>query len=331
MEVNQQQQQQFQTQPMKKQNNHRVNFLFFVLGILIISACGQDNTKKKNNTTDSMLQAFEKGEQFYFSNSIDSVFIINANKGTRIDISPNSFVFEDGTAPTGEINVLLKEFYSPSDFIFSKVSMQHKNNLLETRGMIFFEAKSEGKILKLKEGKTIKISFPVSAEARNMNLYTGTFKDGYIKWDDIIDSVRIATNDTIILEGGIKGISYATKLDYYSVNTKEVKWLFCGMPLKGDNSGTMTLAIDTAIIPDLKIVFNNIKTIGIPVYDNGKLIFYNLPLGEKATLFGFYQEDGAKFFMCKKDIIVGNNMTENVLFKEVTLDQLKAEVETIKW
>ncbi|MBL7888014.1 MAG: hypothetical protein JNL24_00585 [Bacteroidia bacterium] len=318
---------------MKKINNHFSKFLFISLAGLIISSCGQDNPMKRNNTTDSALVAFQKGEKFIFTDSVQTYFITNSNKGTRIDISPNSFVFENGTSPVEDVVIEIKEFVSPADFIWSKLSMQGKNGLLKLGGAIYIEAKSGDKALKLREGKTIKISFPVGSDPQKMNLYTGTIKDGYIEWGHILDSIQPPPNinDTIILEGGIKGISFASKFDYYSFNSTEVGWLFCGYELKKENTTKLSLSIDTTIIPNTKILFNDIKTIGVPVYENGYLIFHNIPIGEKATLFGFYQEDGAKFFMYRKDVIVGNNMIENSIFKEVSLDQLKAEIETIKW
>ena len=63
--------------------------------------------------------------------------VIKGEKGTQIFIPANALRFPDGTAPTGKVNVELKEFFSISDFVSNSLSTTSDSFLLETAGMLY--------------------------------------------------------------------------------------------------------------------------------------------------------------------------------------------------
>jgi hypothetical protein len=315
---------------MEHMKNRKIfNWMLFVVFTYILLSCGNSTKKIENDTTESILKSYAKKSQFFSINS-DSSFSIVAKEGTKIIISSNSFVFEDGTFPKGKIDFELKECYSPSDIVFNNLSTQMVNDLLETGGMIFLEAKIENRILKLKTDKTIGIGFPMKDTAKIMNLYSASLQGKYMKWDNVIDSIeQPGTYDTVYSEGE-NIITYQKELNYYLFNSSQMGWLNCDKVLEGSDKTILTLNIDTTIIPNVRLIFSDLNSASFPLFDNGHMTFYNIPMGEKATLIGFYKVD-EKTFVYKKSIIINSNMVETAVFKEVSLADLKREVDDIKW
>jgi hypothetical protein len=108
---------------------------------------------------------------------------INGEKGTKIFIPANAFQFADGSLPTGKIDITLKEFYSNSDFISNNLTTQSYGHLLETGGMVFISASSEGKELEISKIKSYTIAFPGRDTSNRMEPFYGN-KDssGQVSW-----------------------------------------------------------------------------------------------------------------------------------------------------
>ncbi len=90
--------------------------------------------------------------------------IIKAKDGTEIIIPANTFVEKN-------VKLELKEFYSTLDILSSNLSTKANGEMLETSGMIFLEATSEGKKVEPKNEFTIK--FKKMSESQNFQLFDG--------------------------------------------------------------------------------------------------------------------------------------------------------------
>ncbi|MGB0886200.1 MAG: OmpA family protein, partial [Chitinophagales bacterium] len=90
--------------------------------------------------------------------------IIKAKGGTEIIIPANTFVEKN-------VKLELKEFYSTLDILSSNLSTKANGEMLETSGMIFLEATSEGKKVEPKNEFTIK--FKKMSESQNFQLFDG--------------------------------------------------------------------------------------------------------------------------------------------------------------
>jgi hypothetical protein len=322
-----QQRQQQQKHKHLKMNNR----IIYILLVGLFASCGNQVEEKKDNSTSEILSYFEK-ESEIFTFSPDSFFNIVGKEGTEISISPECLVHQDGTLPTREIILELKECYTASDIVFNSLTTQTKEGLLETGGMIYLQAKSGDKVLKVKDGKSITIKFPKKGKMKNgMRLFKGKKDRDYIVWDESPMSeetkITIAT-DTIYTESD-SAIIYQKELDYYLFNSPKMDWLNCDKFIEGEKT-EMFVAIDTTIIPNVRIIFHNLRLAAMPKLNSSKLIFNKIPIGEPATIIGFYKSEG-KYYIYKKKITVTENMKEKAVFREVTLEELKAEIETIKW
>lgn len=85
---------------------------------------------------------------------------LRSAKGTLLVVPANAFVFEDGTAPTAEVDIILQEAYDPSDFILHNLTTTSDGRVLQTGGMLSINAQSAGKELRLADGMTITVSIP---------------------------------------------------------------------------------------------------------------------------------------------------------------------------
>lgn len=306
--------------------------------IALVGGCGNPPVaEKRESQTIEWLKQMEIPSQ-YFSALPDVQTIVIGVKGTQVKIPRECFIYEDGNPVRDSIIITLKECYTPSDIIWNNLSTQTEHELLETGGMIYLDAHAGNKKLKIKEDKNIEIGFPRKKGAKeDMKLYEGDFKNGYINWNRII-SDTIAKSplpfDTIYETDGPskrEGVVYQQELDYYLFNTSMVgSWMNCDKMLEGEDKTILALNIDTTIIPNFRLVFTDMKRAAFPLHENGKMMFYNIPTGQSATLLGFYKEK-EKYYMCKKDLTIARDMEETAQFKEVSSDKLKAEIESIKW
>lgn len=85
---------------------------------------------------------------------------VTAARGTLVIVPANAFVFEDGTAVSGQIDLVVQEAYDPSDFIMHNLTTMSNGQILQTGGMVCITAKSEGRELQLAEGASLTVSIP---------------------------------------------------------------------------------------------------------------------------------------------------------------------------
>jgi hypothetical protein len=105
---------------------------------------------------------------------------LRGKEGTELRIKPGSLVFEDGSIPkTKRIEARLWEFYSSFDIMNAGLVTQSGKRMLETAGMIYVEAESDGQPLRLANGKSIDVSMP---SPEGMSLFRGVEKEGVIDW-----------------------------------------------------------------------------------------------------------------------------------------------------
>lgn len=130
--------------------------------------------KKQVNQSDLK---FEKQAQiFSFAPNKDTT--LYCAEGTIIKISANSFVSKKtGKVMPGSIRFSVTEFYKLSDIALSGLSTTSNGDLLETGGMIHVTATANGVELKLKQGKSIEISFPTEQKKKDMQLFSGSWQN----------------------------------------------------------------------------------------------------------------------------------------------------------
>jgi len=146
-----------------------------IAGILIIAVgCSTDTKKEKEQTPiKSLADVFTnlKPATQLFDVKPTEETLLKGKKGTVIYLPQNAFQFLDGTMPSGNVIIELKECYTLSDMIAENLSTTSENQLLQTAGMIYIKATAEGKELAIKNGKAFTIGFPKGNQSDTMDLF----------------------------------------------------------------------------------------------------------------------------------------------------------------
>lgn len=151
------------------------------------------NTVSTSNTIETDLsELFQKLEkpfqQFNLNYSRDTTII--CKEGTALKIKAYSFAHKDGTTVTDKISFRVQEYYKISDMLMGNLSTMTKSELLETGGMLYLEAFSNGKKLTIKRGRPILTMFPYENRKEGMLLFTGNRdENNHIEWN-VADSTE---------------------------------------------------------------------------------------------------------------------------------------------
>ncbi len=118
-------------------------------------------------------------------------FLVNAAKDTVIEtrggitlsIPANCFLTADGSAVKGDIEFVVKEALDAASIIKAGLSTKAGNNLLETGGMFFIDARKDDKPLKIDPKNNIYGQIPTDSVKSGMLLFKGKrMPNGTIDW-----------------------------------------------------------------------------------------------------------------------------------------------------
>jgi hypothetical protein len=156
--------------------------LFISLFILItfLISC----KKNKGNNTDVFNKVYTvdniSTQTFSIDPGIDN--IITGTNGTKIRIPKNSFVDSSGQPILGIIEIQLKEVLTKQEMVLSNLTTTFNGKPLETGGMIFVDAISEGKSLLLADNKSIQVALPADSTLNGMSVFSGIQDSSGINW-----------------------------------------------------------------------------------------------------------------------------------------------------
>ena len=103
-------------------------------------------------------------------------YVFVTENETVVEIQANSFQLSNGDLATGDIKLKFTELLNPALFAFEGLPTISGKRLLKTEGVFRIEALNEdGKELKLKDGKSIKVRLPDEAPSNDAQLF---FADG---------------------------------------------------------------------------------------------------------------------------------------------------------
>lgn len=143
--------------------------LLLVTITILIYSCFTHSPKKVLNTGNIRLQNFK------IDNSKDTFLV--AARGGIFKISKESFDAD------GPVDIEIKEVYSPTEILYAGLTTESNGRLLESGGMFYINAKSNGKQLDLK--KPVDVSIPANYINDDMQVFKGEEKaDGTINWVD---------------------------------------------------------------------------------------------------------------------------------------------------
>ncbi|RYD70399.1 MAG: cytochrome c, partial [Sphingobacteriales bacterium] len=156
--------------------------LLFLSFIVMLSGC--NNKATSYFTTSNLASSF-------ISIEADKDYTLQTGKGAVIKIAKGSF----NTNGNEKIQLELKEAYSMQDILLAGLSTESNGAPLQSGGMIYINAKVEGRQLELL--KPIAVSLPASVYDEQMQLFKGEIKaDSSINWinPQPLDTSPVAKN-----------------------------------------------------------------------------------------------------------------------------------------
>lgn len=158
------------------------------------------------NQTDDIIISAHTVETQHYTVDVSQEQVIDCNAGSTIIIPADAFVHVDGTpVDASNVTIDIREAFTYSDFIAEGLFTHSKGEILETGGMLYINAVANGKEVKLKEGKSLEIIYPLQDVESDMELfYANEDNDGNLDWTPTEQS--IGTTD-------VKKEDYAESID----------------------------------------------------------------------------------------------------------------------
>lgn len=131
---------------------------------------------------DSLRLISGENQQFIIDNSKSNTIV--GEKGTILIIPEKSIVDTNGSIVNGKITLELKESFTIQDYITSNLQTIHDDQILESKGMIYFSAKDEnGNELKIADDAPIRLQIPQKDSDNDPDIFLGVRnEDGLINW-----------------------------------------------------------------------------------------------------------------------------------------------------
>ena len=219
---------------MKKQ------LLYFYLGLFLMlfsMSCKQNKAVEtiKMSANDPFKSTMVESQFFEIHGNEDNV--IEGEKGTIVVMPKGCFKDNDGNVVTSDIKIELAEALSQSDILLSNLNTTANGKLLETDGMLYFNATSNGKQLIINTKMPIRIEMPTDKKKPNMKAYTGTRdKNGNMNWSNPQEIINYLTTvdintlnflpngfQTIVEQSLIQGYNLRLIVGFFHVQKKRVK------------------------------------------------------------------------------------------------------------
>ena len=189
---------------------------------------------------------------FAIDNSRDTT--LTGPSGTVLHIPANVFVDNMGAAVT-EVELELKEVLDPLDMVLGNMTTTSGGDLLQTGGMLWLGATSNGTPVSLANDKHINVAIPCDSVRAGMMRYAGQEKEGGIDWVApevlVADSVNKPSDERIefmldsIHQMKVTNVRYnvdgSTKKDYPEEIDNyigRISWAGNGLKLTKDSSFT---------------------------------------------------------------------------------------------
>lgn len=140
--------------------------------VLIVASCSKKNMVPPTLRTGNL-------ESSFITIKPDNDYHLKTPKGAIITINSGTFSVASGK----EIQLEIKEAYSARDIVLAGLTTTSNGKPLKTGGMIYFNATSDGEILKFQQ--PVSISIPTAAYDKEMQLFKGEYKaDSSVNWID---------------------------------------------------------------------------------------------------------------------------------------------------
>ncbi len=255
-----------------------IAFIVFALLIIIASFYLYKQSKQEPSPKIAATDLFQKTivkSQFFNINPKKDTIIIG-QQGTKIVIPKNAFLDSEGNIVSENIQFELSEAFKIEDMILSNLTTSSNGKLLETDGMIFTNATSNGKNLSINKKNPLYIEIPTQNRKPNMMLYDGVRDSlGNMNWinpkklEQYLIPVDLELLD--FLPDGFETVA-KNYLDYYKLNSdrKDIDSLYYNLPFIKETSYWDTINLGGGLTTEVSYGVNpsSIETIKSKEFSN---------------------------------------------------------------
>lgn len=177
-----------------------------------------------------------------FSNSVTQKFtvttkkisVITAKKGLKITIDPSVLELEDGSPVSEKVSVSIIELTNGNDLFKTNAATVSNGRLLVSGGSYFIGMESGGKKIRLKNGQTLQVDFPLLLNDEMELFYGERDSVGSMNWQKAGKELdkefeKISFNTTTGYETVITKPTFKSK--YHLFNTLNAKVYFLDKPM----------------------------------------------------------------------------------------------------
>ena len=161
---------------------------FFIALAVLLGSCQPELSYLANeaDVLQSVTDFHEKQrkEQQVFKVNATNTGVISASKGAKLYLPSNGFITPDGRPVSGDMQVSVKEIYTPADMIFNNMPTTSNGKLLESGGEFQVVVSQNNIPLKLAPGNFIKIGIPnTGRNLQVMQVFNGIADaNGEVNW-----------------------------------------------------------------------------------------------------------------------------------------------------
>lgn len=130
-------------------------------------------------------EVFTKNITQYFTAASIKKTIITASGGLKVTVNPGVLETEEGLPVKGKINVSILELTNSYDLFKSNAATVSDGRLLASGGSYYIGMECNGQKLRIKEGKTIQVDFPLLVKDKMELFYGERNNDGYLNWEKL--------------------------------------------------------------------------------------------------------------------------------------------------
>lgn len=271
--------------------NFRFKIKIFSLIFIVVfsTSCNQQEANEileedisniVNENFDSLI-FIKPIQEFVYQTDSDTVLI--GESGTKIYIEKNCFENNE------TVILRLVEYYSISDFILQGLTTTSNGNLIESKGMIYFDAinKKNGKPIEADFDK-IKIAFAgvleedLKYEPKDSiyRIFKGNFDSNQINWEP---EYIIKPRTTVYQRDSIVAVLYSNIF-----NISEFGWINLDKFIDEEEKCDLFVEVQNKSVEiQYSLVFYSINSIISGYKNNNQIKFKGIPKNEKVSLIGF--------------------------------------------
>ena len=300
---------------------------------ITMAACKKGPVTTQTTSAIAGLFAQTRVQSQSFTVAAGTYGTVIGTKGTVIRYYPNSFLHQNGTAVTGNVNIELKEIYSAGDMILSNATTTSNGQRLQSGGEVYLHATQNGEALRIDHNNPLALEFPTTSPVSGMQLFRGQFvhvdsvaQDSVLNWDTTAVQAQVI-QDTA---SGSAGTFYYFQLDSFGwSNCDRFYSLSGGTSVLIQSSGVYTNH-NTAVF----LIFNSEHTAATADrYDSATHMFGfhsdgHTPLGLSVTIVALSEING-QYYSSIVPTTTTTNMIVPLTFQPTTLAAFTTAVDAL--